>query len=368
MALSGMATELDLYAEPSVVAFGEVRLGEIGSRSLLLGNRGATEVRIEQAGLTRSSSDRFAVLSPSVGTLLPGLPISVGFEFRPVTLGRHRGQVEFWVAGEPEPFLVDLEGTGTGEPCAASCPSPVAACPSAQTVLVASTALLEGSGAHPDDAPLHCAWRVVAAPDGSRTVPVAAAGSCAATLTPELVGAYTLALTVTDPRGASDTCTTRVTARAPGGLWVELVWGLPGDVDLHLLHPSGGPAHERSSWSRAPFDCYFGNMRPSWDLPGPRDDPRLDRDDVAQVGAENIQILEPSLDHPYSVGFAWFANHFNHPEMRATAAVYCAGELAARETVTLSEVGELVVIGEVQFTAPSRCPFRPDGTHLPPVR
>ncbi|HCF59097.1 MAG TPA: hypothetical protein DFS52_14030 [Myxococcales bacterium] len=365
--VSGMATELDLWAEPGVVEFGAVRLGEVERRSLLLGNRGAVEVEIDQAGLTRASSDRFTVLSPSVGTLHPGLPISIGLEFGPVALGRHRGQVELWVVGEPEPLLVDLEGTGSGEPCTEGCARPVAACPSAQAALVASTVLLEGSGAHPEDAPLHCAWRVVEAPDGSRAVPVTAAGSCAATFTPELVGPYALALTVTDPAGASDTCTTALTARAPGGLWVELVWDLPSDVDLHLLHPSAGPAHERSSWSRAPFDCYFGNMQPSWDLPGPRDDPRLDRDDVAQVGAENIQILEPSLAHPYTVGIAWFANHFGHPEMRATANIYCGGELAAREAATLHDVGEIAVVGEVRLDSPTRCSFSAGGAHLLPA-
>lgn len=155
-------------------------------------------------------------------------------------------------------------------------------------------------------------WEVVAAPAGSGAVP-ASPTSISTAFTPDLVGEYRLRFTATDNEGLSASCEVRVTATGQG-LRIELFWDIPGDVDLHLLHPTA------TAWFTSPGDCYYANTGPSWDAPGAADDPRLDIDDIPGDGPENINIDIPVTGNVYRVG----VHHYRSDGCRtATVRIYC---------------------------------------------
>src|SRR5262249_4643408 len=125
---------------------------------------------------------------------------------------------------------------------------------------------------------------------------------------PDAEGDYTFQLSVTNSQGVSDTCQTRVTAKAFLGLWIEATSSAPGDVALHRLHPLAGHPPGASTWFSLPYDCYYSNQNPFWDSLGRADDPFLERDDEGSTGPEIIRIDAPSTEHSYDIGVHWFGS------------------------------------------------------------
>ncbi len=363
--LSAFGLGADLIAVPNPVDFGRVPLNVQSQRTFDLVNRGGDPVTLDLPAIAAGSSADFGLTAaPSGGTPLPsGGQVTYEVGYAPGAPGLDEGQVEIWLQGVPLPLFVDLRGEGANIPCGELCADPTAICPGDVVTDVNTRLTLIGRGTDPNNDPLTCSWRIVSAPVGSsaRTFPP---NACNTFFTPDLVGDYTLELTVRDPAGQSSTCQMHITANPRGGLWVESFWDLSDDIDLHLLHPSGGAASVAASWMRAPWDCYFGNLRPSWDVAGTRDDPSLDRDDIPGTGPENIRIDDPVVGNAYAIGLHWYSDANNRARVRVTTNIYCGGLLNHTEVFDLSRERDLGVIGTVTFTAPGQCAFTPDGTVL----
>ncbi|MEW5740416.1 MAG: MopE-related protein [Myxococcota bacterium] len=252
----------------------------------------------------------------------------------------------------------DCDGTVDDGTCA-----PTAMCPAGQTVNPNTSVTLTTSAASPAGRPLTCQWSVVSRPATSSGVFSAPTSCGSSSYYADVVGTHVLRFTVTDSMGLSSSCDVTITVQPMGDLWVELTWNQPNDMDLHLLHPSGGNRRQANNWSVSPWDCYFVNTNPSWDNPGTADDPSLDRDDISGTGPENIRINTPSIAHTYAIGVHMYSWAASPTPVVTTVRVYCAGQLKATQTRSFSTVKEFWVVGVVDFAGAGSagCFFTPDG-------
>ncbi|MGI5865685.1 MAG: choice-of-anchor D domain-containing protein [Myxococcales bacterium] len=360
--LTALASSAQLVAVPNPVDFGQAPLGFTPMRAFEVRNRGSAGVVIERLSFGDDSAPEITFFySTTGGPLGPGHSRTFRLRYSPTSLGVHQGQVEVWFESIPEALLVDAFGEAIDGPCGELCEPPVATCPGPQVVTVNNAVRLAGAGSHPTGMPVTCEWSVVQRPPGSSEAP-RPANACTTTFVPDIVGDYLLELLVIDEHGRTAVCATPIEAQPYGGLWVETYWDLPGDIDLHLLHPSGGDPNLASSWMSTPWDCFYSNMTPSWDGPGTADDPSLDRDDIPGTGPENIRIDAPVIGHRYSVGVHWYSNANAHPSVEVTTNIYCAGQLIHTEITNTRIVKALIVLGDVEFIGSVSCVWHPNGT------
>jgi hypothetical protein len=136
--------------------------------------------------------------------------------------------------------------------------------------------------------PLTFQWAIVTRPSYSQ-------GELSDTITEstnlftDVAGHYVVSLVVENTIGLKSPPTKCSLDAIPADdLHIELTWDTSrADLDLHLLE-DGADFFER------PGDCNFCNPNPSWGAAGGEDDPRLDLDDRAGFGPENINIKSPA--------------------------------------------------------------------------
>lgn len=148
----------------------------------------------------------------------------------------------------------------------------------------------------PDEIPLtQYRWELVSKPFGSRaSLPTGQANILG--FEPDVIGAYTAALTVTNDRGNRSTpCAAPFEVLPEQRLWVEIDWRYPGDdIDLVVIRDEGA------------FDsldsCREGICNGDWGQPGDViDDPQLVATDREGTGPETVGIIEPR-DSVYWIG------------------------------------------------------------------
>ncbi len=291
-----------------------------------------------------------------VGPLLPGASRTIGLKYRPYDLGADTGSLALNVtqAGAAVDYVVPLRGQGDVPESmgvcglGAVCPAPQTTGPNATVTLTPSA--MSGSGG------VNCQWTVLSRPATANGA-FGSPNSCTSTTYfADVVGTHTLRFTVTDARGRMTSCDTTVTVLPRGDFWVELTWDRNNDMDLHLLHPNAGPNNVPASWARAPWDCYFSNLTPSWDNGGTADDPSLDRDDITGRGPENMRINTPSTAHPYTIGVRMYSWTASPNPVTSTVKIYCGGQLVATEVRTLAQLKAMWIVGTVSYSGSSSAP------------
>lgn len=138
------------------------------------------------------------------------------------------------------------------------------------------------------------------------------------TLFADAVGTYVVDLAVTNAIGTRSAPTRCVVEAIPDELIVvELTWDTErADLDLHLAE-SGTELFDRG-------DATWCNPRPDWGTPNDAsDDPRLDLDDRAGFGPENISIDLPAAGD-YDVRVHYWDDH-RDSVVTATVRVYLNG-------------------------------------------
>jgi hypothetical protein len=372
--VTGFAAEVDLVATPNPLDFRRVPLDRAPHETIRVENRGELAATLTGHALRAGSSPRITV------PRAPGYPAALsrgeGVEYEayyaPDQLVRDRAELDIAVAGYPEPLVVVIVGEGHDGPCGDYCVPPVPVCPPTQRVVVNHPVDLPGSASDPQGDPVTCSWRLVSVPEGSTEV-LTPPDACATSFVPDAVGDYVLELTAMDDLGNAASCTTTLHAVPPeGGLWVEMYWQQPSnDIDLHLLHGGGGSPNLVESWNDRFWDCHWRNRTPSWDQPGPQDDPSLDRDVTRNTGVENIRIDLPSTTHAYHVGLIWYSTEYGPLTVPVITNIYCWGvPIASTTTTMVRHAGDghlrqpLVFVGTVEVSDDFSCSWTPVGALL----
>lgn len=233
-----------------------------------------------------------------------------------------------------------------------SCAPFVASCPPPATGVAGTPVPLRANGSQPGAA---CRWEVVSRPMGAGTEGAFANPSaCDTTFSSVIVGTYTLRVTLTDAMGRAASCMTTVTLTGRG-MRVELTWSTTGDVDLHVLNSMA------TAWFASPNDCYYANTRPTWGAP--ETSPRLDVDNTAANGPENVRVDVPAGGTVFRVGVHAFSRVDSGTT--ATVRIYCGDTSTPARTFTrmLSSRGggsnDFWRVADVRMDSPSRCTITP---------
>ena len=136
----------------------------------------------------------------------------------------------------------------------------------------------------------------------------------------DVAGDYVVQLMVTNSIGIQSAPTKCAIDAIPADdIHIELTWDTSrADLDLHVLE-------EGADFFERPGDCNFCNPNPSWGQSGTDDDPRLDLDDRAGYGPENINIKTPA-NGTYQVRVHYFDDQ-GDSAVAATVRIYTYGEL-----------------------------------------
>lgn len=220
-------------------------------------------------------------------------------------------------------------------------------CPAVEDAAVFDTYVLDVANLI-DGATSSCAW-TVECPFGGVCPEPADPAACSTTLPLLRAGDYEISVTFDDDQGDARDCSW-VLHVTGAGLRVELTWdgGESDDVDLHLHRDAA------TAWF-GDDDCHWANCAASnylvdWgyamtavdDCPpeppggqwnyaarGGCPNPRLDLDDTAGQGPENISVDAPAVGDVFHV-----AVHFFRDDVvvgaDTTVRIYCGGDLSAQ--------------------------------------
>ena len=104
---------------------------------------------------------------------------------------------------------------------------------------------------------------------------------------------------------------------------VRLEWNNTGDVDLHLHNGKQTKWFYDYAPGTTPTgdDCFYGNLNPDWGVKDSGvDDPKLDIDNTAGSGPENIRIEKSVVGEIYTIG----VHNFRGADGRiATVSIFC---------------------------------------------
>jgi len=188
-------------------------------------------------------------------------------------------------------------------------------------------------------------WHIVEAPEGS-AVDMVDGSADRNGLVPDLVGRYTAELVVTNDQCVmSDPCQVVFDAVPSEDLWVEMHWQHANDdMDLHLLYNNAPYDSDR--------DCYYGNCIDGgldWGVQGATiDNPRLDLDDIENMGPENVNIDLPA-DGLYTIAVHDFPGTEYWGDNAVTVKIHVEGELAFEETRIISGEDSRVPFADVTW-------------------
>lgn len=190
-----------------------------------------------------------------------------------------------------EPVVaVRLVGDGGGD---FERPVAVIDCPASFGLAGPRTLTLDGSTSFDPlgAAPLTYEWTVIERPAGADAgVPLDPDDTPSVDLYVDVAGDWMVQLVVAnafETRSEPVRCT--FPASPQDAVYVELSWNTANaDLDLHLVDGLAADVFD------VPEDCNFCNPNPDWGASGPAGDPRLDIDDLAGFGPENINIFDPA--------------------------------------------------------------------------
>jgi Abnormal spindle-like microcephaly-assoc'd, ASPM-SPD-2-Hydin len=242
---------------------------------------------------------------------------------------------------------------------------PVAVIDCPATVLLTGPEFLELDGSDSFDPaklePLTYQWTVTQRPAASDPdIPLDPDDTEAVDLYVDVAGEWTVQLVVANAVGTeSEPAVCAFTAVPEDDIHVELSWDQPrSDVDLHLVQ-GGADVFDK------PEDCHFGNPSPNWGTAGPDDDPRLDIDDIAGLGPENINVLTPA-DGTYEVYVHYFAPKGDGASI-ATVKVWLFGVEVYSGSRVMEDQNDLWSVGTITVPAGTfSVDPSPNGSVIPP--
>lgn len=175
----------------------------------------------------------------------------------------------------------------------------------------------------------------------------------------DIAGTYEVRLSVVnefDVRSAPAVC--RVDAIPNDDIHVELLWDTSrADLDLHMLEDP-----DAAMWD-SPHDTCYCNKTPDWGTFGDAsDDPRLDIDDIAGSGPENINITSPAAGE-YPVRVHYFDDN-GDGAVTATVRFYLNGVMTDQYARVLDR-DEVWEVGTIRW--PDAVVIEEDTEPAPPI-
>ena len=330
----------DIHSEPLQVEFDDLEVGDASTfREIRVTNLGPGLLEIGNVGL--ADPEHFTLDTGDVAgaQLAQGESAIMSVQFIPTAEGQHSTEV-LVDSNDPDesPFAVLLVGTANGNPIGKG---PQAVCGPDFDSAPFETEYYDGTESFdPDGLSLTYQW-VLTPPAGSAAT-LNSYTIAGPSILLDLAGNYVGELTVTNTNGQTDSCTQTITAIPNENFRIELYWGVPDDMDLHLLQP-GGTAHDSGDWLAGTpgTDCFYANMNPDWHVQSfGADDPSLDLDDIPGTGPENINIVDPALA-PYDGWYEVFVHDYPSTEVYqpandVTVNIYLNGGLAQTYSFQIS--------------------------------
>jgi hypothetical protein len=333
-----------LVTEGTRIDFGNSRIGGLNSKSINIQNCGNDTLEITQiepgddaatlgdvgnpahflidTGDTRPI-DNAGVLEAPIA-IAPGQTDSFLLGYAPDAEEPNTGQV-YLVNNDSQNPRLELQLFGRG--VTNECPTAIAratirgvAVPPAAQVEAAPLQylILDGSDSNDQDgAVVDWQWEITQRPDGSvaelESVENEPPDPSRRELFLDLAGTYRISMTAFDEDGAPscEDAEVLVVVTPEERVHIQLVWNNPedpnagdlsgSDIDLHFLKMPIG------RWFEQPYDTYFQNRTPSWDL---QEEPSLDIDDTDGAGPENINMDDPEPCTWYAVGAHYWRQQF----------------------------------------------------------
>lgn len=254
----------------------------------------------------------------------------------------------FLTSNDPDesPLQVRLVGNGGddfGRPVA------VIDCPGSVGLAGPRTIAIDGSESFDPGGfePLRYQWSIVQRPSGSDVdIPLDPDDQSVADVYVDVAGAWAVELVVFNELDtASEPALCAFGAAPDDALYVELSWNTPNaDMDLHLIEGTATDIFQ------VPEDCNWCNPAPNWGAGGSADDPRLDIDDLAGFGPENINIFDPRPG-VYQVKVHHFRRNGDTGPVNASIRVWIDGiEQTTMPLSNLMEHNEVWDVGTIDMT------------------
>jgi hypothetical protein len=268
------------------VAMGTVRPTESASVAIFVKNVGDAPLhvtRIEEP----SDTDIAVTSSTRAGVVDVGKTAPIIITYTPHNAGDDAGDV---VVDSDDPNTPKATAHITGSAGANQPPVAVAVDSvtrtTSTTVLVGDEVGIVGTGSSdPEGDPLAYAWTLTIPSGSAATIADPTAEN--AVFVPDVRGAYSVSLVVTDSLGqASAPATVNVTADPHFAFRAHLSWPSGGDLDIHLVESGSTPF--------SPQDCTFDNRDvAAGDPTSTLDDAVLLDDATSAPGSENAVIQTP---------------------------------------------------------------------------
>jgi hypothetical protein len=342
---------------PDPISFGAVGEGTSQIETVTLKSTGTTYLAISDIALASGTDPAFSIISavpsPDAGSTLidAGSFVQIALQFSPVagTPLFLDGGANVLLISSSDPnhqpnYSVPLVAQTVGAPV------PLIGDPG--IVPVGALVTLDGGASYDPGGlyPLTYAWTLLRTAPGSQsqlssvTVPF-----------PQILadrpGDYRFSLSVTNDAGVQSLAPAFATlhARPSEDIYVELVWvptGAPNmqslvDLDLHFLDSS------LDAGLNGPYDCFWANRDPGFDG-GPFQAVCSD-DQIVGPGPEWAGYANPPGGSTYAIAVNYFASHGQMLQTDATVRVFIYGILEAEFTQTLSTVGQVWWVADVNW-------------------
>jgi len=329
----------DIYANPKLIDFGDLEVGrQSDPYEVTVGNAGPGLLNVAEVSLLGSNPEHFLIVPGSVANSDFATGDAGYFEVR--FTPQHEG---VWGAevhiqnndADEQPKIIPLIGTANA---GAVGKGPQAVCAADKTTMPLTTENFDGSGSYDADGQALTFHWVLTPANGSAAT-LDNPSSPTPSIFVDLAGTYRGELTVTNTNGQTNSCRQNIESIPNENFRIELFWGVPDDMDLHLLKTGSTAMSDAHS---SPNDCYFANTNPDWGVNGyGNDDPALDLDDIHGLGPENINIVDPAMA-PHDGWYQVFVHDYPgtedyYPANDVTVQIYLNGALVNSYNFQMSD-------------------------------
>lgn len=368
---------------PKSVDFGPVIVGTQRQRTLRVGSCGSAALVVSELALEGPDAASFS-LTPPVSFVVPpapdGLDLGLRFASAPAAstqAGDLPPSARATLVIASNAFRPSVPVAVSAIPVASACPWPVIASGLPESVAVGEPLAPDSSQSLGVLAPVDRRAWTATGPGGARARFAPSPDAAAPTVRLDVVGTWTLALAVWDADGRPGCAVAQRVIEVlppPSGVYIQLTWETPGDLDptdrgpgagsdldLHVRHPlATGEDIDGDGlldgWFDQPFDVHWRNPRPDWgQLGDPSDDPRLTLDDTDGAGPEAVDLPRTAGDGVYTVGAQSWDDH-GYGSSLATLAVWLDGGRLGDVPAVAIQPGRFCTLATLELPAATLTP------------